>query len=80
MQDGDVLVATDGVLAIVVDSVAGRLRMFLADFPLPKVVGFHNHHLHIVHGGGFPPGGGFQGGFQRGPARPPGFIFPGGLG
>jgi hypothetical protein len=45
MQDRDVLVAVDAIKAIAVDLVAGCLHMFLADFSLPKLVGFHHHHL-----------------------------------
>jgi hypothetical protein len=48
MQDGDVPEAADMVMAMAVDSVMGCRRMFLADFPLPKVVGSHHHQLPMV--------------------------------
>jgi hypothetical protein len=48
MQDEDILVATDAVMAMAMDSIAGHLHMCLPDFLLPKVVGFHHHHLPMV--------------------------------
>ncbi len=50
MQDGDVLKAADAVVTMAVDLIMGHLHMFLADFPLPKVVGSQHYHLPMVVG------------------------------